>query len=349
MKRPVIAAAGAALAAVLVAALASAAAPRNGRLVVSSPVTNVGASSTIHLTSILAPGTYRTTIYVPAGYRAPGDVGTIGNNVGKAHVFVTQADGSRVTLNGAISVVNSGQYPETGCTAATGNHHEVWVVQAKQANGTGTATFPIFVDDAQSSPQLPATAAYSLQYCTGGLGLDITEVDLDLVKMFVNPAARGMYMWRAVYDPAAADGKTILSSASVLAASAVPVNAQVSMKLSPVRSHPRWITVTGHVMAARTALPGVKVQVYVGRSSRLALRRPKATVRTKADGSYRVTLRLARGLWFARAKASTPYQDITAGGGCTSADPNHLSGKGCVDATLAPFVVTSKPLGSTLG
>ena len=117
MKRPVLAAAGAALAAVLAVSFASAAAPKNGRLVVSSPVTNVGAASSIHLTSILAPNTYRTTIYVPAGYRAPGDVGTIGHDVGKAHVFVTQADGSRVTLNGRISVVNSGQYPDTGCTA----------------------------------------------------------------------------------------------------------------------------------------------------------------------------------------------------------------------------------------
>jgi hypothetical protein len=348
VKRPVLAAAGAALAAVLAVSFASAAAPKSGRLVVSSPVTNVGAASSIHLTSILAPNTYRTTIYVPAGYRAPGDVGTIGRDVGKAHVFVTQADGSRVTLNGRISVVNSGQYPDTGCTAVKGDHHEVWVVQANQSNGTGTVTFPIFVDDADSNPQQPATAAYTLQYCTGGFGLNITEVDLDLVKMFVNPAARGMYMWRAVYDPVAADGKTILSSGSVLAASAVPVNAQVSLKAHTVRNHPRWITVTGTVQAAKASLGNVKVQVYVGRSSRLALRRPKATVRTKADGSYRVTLRLARGLWYARAKASTPYQDITAGGGCTTADPNHLAAKGCVDATLAPFVVTSKPLKSIL-
>jgi hypothetical protein len=348
VKRAALAAAGAALAAVLAVAIASAAAPKNGRLIVSSPVTNVAASSSIHVTSVLAPGTYRTTIYVPAGYRAPGDVGTIGNNVGKAHVFVTQADGSRVTLNGQLSVVNSGQYPDTGCTAVTGNHHEVWVLQAKQANGTGTVTFPVFVDDHQSNPQVPATASYTLQYCTGGLGLNITEVDLDLVKMFVNPAARGMYMWRAVYDPASADGKTILSSSSVLAASAVPVNAQVSMKVNLVRNHPHWITLTGNVTAARAALAHVKVQVYVGRSSRLALRRPKATVRTKADGSYRVTLRLGKGLWYARAKASTPYQDITAGGGCTTADPNHLAAKGCVDATLAPFVVTSKPLKSIL-
>jgi hypothetical protein len=348
VKRTILAAAGAALTAVVVAALASAAAPRNGRLVVTTPVTNVGAASSVHLTSILAPNTYRTTIYVPAGYRAPGDVGTIGNNVGKAHVFVMQADGSRVTLNGQISVVNPAQYPDTGCATVSGKHHEVWVVKANQANGTGTVTFPVFVDDLNSNPQLPATATYALQYCTGGLGQNVTEVDLDLVRMFVNPSARGMYMWRAVYDPLAADGKTIQSSDSVLAASAVPVSAQVSLKATPVRTRPHWVTITGRVAAAKASLGHVKVQVYVGRSSRLALRRPKATVRTKADGSYRVTLRLAKGLWFARARASTPYQDITPGGGCTTADPNHLAAKGCVDATLAPFLVTSKPLKTIL-
>jgi hypothetical protein len=348
VKRLFLAAGAAALAAVLAAALASAAAPTNGRLIVSNPLTNVDANSSIHLASILAPNTYRTTIYVPAGYRAPGGVGAVGNDVGKAHVFVTQADGSRVTLNGQLSVVPASQYPDTGCTALSGKHAAVWVLKANQSNGTGTVTFPIFVDDQQTNPKLPASASYTLQYCTGGLGQNITEVDLDLVKMFVNPAARGMYVWRAVYDPTAPDGKSILASSSTLAAATVPVNVQVAMKVNAVRNHPHWITLTGYVTAGQTTLANTKVQVYVGHSSRLALNRPKATVRTKADGSYRVTLRLARGLWFARAKASSPYQVTTANGGCTGADTDNLSAKGCTDATLAPFIVTSKPLKSIL-
>lgn len=342
VKRTALAALGAALAAIVVVALASAAAPTQGRLVVSNPGTHVGANSSIHLTSILAPNTFRTTIYVPAGYRAPGDVGAVGNSVGKAHVFVKQPDGSRITLNGEISVVNASQYPDTTCSSAT--HHEVWVVKANQTGGNATVTFPIFVDTQTTNPEMPATAAYTLQYCTGGRGLAIDEVDLDLVKMFVNPSTRGTYVWRAVYEPAAADGKTIVTSASSLAASAVPISAQVSMNVNRVVNHPHWVTLTGRVSAARNALAGVKVQVFVGHSSRLALNRPKATVRTRADGSYRVTLRLARGTWYARVKAATPYLDITPGGGCTSADPDHLSAKGCVDATLAPFIVLSKPL-----
>jgi hypothetical protein len=340
VKRVITAAAALAAAAVVAAGLAAAAPPANGRLIVTSPVTNVGAATRVHLTSILAPNTYRTTIYVPAGYRAPGDVGTVGNNVGKAQVFLKDSDGNRVTLNGQLSVVNASQYPATGCTASP-THHEVWVLKATQTSGTATVTFPVFVDTQESS-NLPASVAYTLQYCTGNLGQNISEVDLDLVRMFDNPQARGMYTWRAVYEPAGADGKPSTTQ-GVLAASAVPVSAQVSMKVSRVARASRTVTLTGNVTAARAALGGVRVQLFAGRSSRLALNRPRATVRTKADGSYRVTLHLGRGTWYARAKASTPYLDITAAG-CADADSDKLAAKGCVDETLAPFIVQSKPL-----
>jgi hypothetical protein len=326
-----------------VVAVAAAAPPTQGRLVVSSPVTNVGAASSVHLTSILAPNTYRTTVYVPAGYRAPGGVGTVGENVGKAHVFVRTGDGSRLTLNGQLSVANPSQYPQTGCSAVAGTHRAVWVLKATQTQGTATVTFPIFVDRQSPSLKLPASVAYRLQYCTGGLGVDIAEVDLDLVRMFVNPAARGMYMWRTVYEPSS-DGASVDSGQSRLAASAVPVGTQVSLTSQHVTSRPGSVTLSGAVLVAKKPLGGVRVHLYVGRSPRLALRFPKATVRTKADGTYRVTVRLGKGTWYARAKATSPYLDITPGGGCTTADRDHLSTKGCVDATLSPFIVQSKPL-----
>jgi hypothetical protein len=343
VKRGITAVVVLALAAFVAVTVAWAAPPTQGRLVVASPVTNVGAASSIHLTSILAPNTYRTTVYVPAGYRAPGGVGTVGQNVGKAHVFVRDGDGSRITLNGALSVANPSQYPKTGCATVAGPHRAVWVLKATQTRGTATVTFPIFVDRQAPSLKLPASVAYRLQYCTGGLGLDIAEVDLGLVRMFVNPAARGMYMWRTVYEPSS-DGSSIDSGRSTLVASAVPIGAQVSLKSTRVRSRPGWVTLSGAVLVARKPLGGVKVHVYVGRSQRLALRVPKATVRTKADGTYRISLRLGTGTWYARAKATSPYLDITPGGGCTTADRDHLSRKGCVDATLSPVTVQSKPL-----
>lgn len=329
--------------AIVVAAIAAAKAPSNGRLVVASPALNVGAATSIHLTSILAPDAYRTTIYVPAGYRAPGGVGTIGNNVGKAHVFVSQSDGSRLSLNGQLSMVNASQFPDTSCTTSSKRHRAVWVLKATQTGGTASVTFPVFVDDHVSRPGLPASASYSLQYCTGGRGLNVTEVDLDLVRMFVNPAARGLYMWRAVYDPATPDGAGIVPAASTLVASAVPVSTHVSLKAASAAGT-RRVTLSGSVLAARAALAGVKVRIFVGRSSRLALNRPRAIVRTAADGSYRITLTLAKGVWYARAKAATSYLDITPGGGCDTADSDKLSAKGCMDATLAPFLVVSKPL-----
>jgi hypothetical protein len=349
MQRACLAVVAAALVAVVSVTLASAAPPTKGRLVVSSPLTNVGASSSIHLTSILAPDTYRTTLYVPAGYRAPGDVGTVGENVGKAHVFLRSGDGSRVTLNGQLSVVNATEYPQTGCSTVTGKHHAVWVLKATQTNGNASVTFPIFVDTHRTDAKLPASVAYMLQYCTGGLGLDVAELDLDLVRMFVNPAARGMYMWRTVYEPAGEGTSAADSSHGTLAASAVPIGARVSLKTSRTRSRPGWVTVSGTVLAAKTPLAGVKVRVYIGRSHRLALRFPKVTTTTKADGTYRATLRLGGGTWYARAKASSPYLDITPGGGCRSADHDHLSAMGCVDATLSPIVVQSKPLSRIAG
>lgn len=343
MKRTALAVLTAALAAVAAVSIASAAAPTSGRLIVSNPDLNVGANGAIHLVSIEAPGTFRTTIYVPAGYRAPGGLGAVGNQVGKAEVYATQADGSRITLNGQLSVVNKTEVPQTQCESSTGTHAAVWMLKANQTNGTGTITFPIYVDTAATNPNVPVTASYALQFCAADRGLTVSEVDLDLVKMFVNPDARGMYLWRGVYDPSTS-GTNSPQSQSVGVVAAVPVDAQVTMHVSRVRSRKGWYTFTGNVTAVQHPLGNVKVQLFVGHSRTLALNRARATVRTKADGSYRVTLRLTgKAAWYARAKASTPYQDITAGGGCASVHDT-LAAKTCVDATLSPFIVLTEPL-----
>lgn len=343
MKRSAFAALLAALAGAVAVSLASAAAPTNGRLIVSNPDLNVGANGAIHLTAIPAPNTVRTTIYVPAGYRAPGGLGAVGNNVGKAQVFARQADGSRITLNGQLSVVPTATSPQTQCESSS-THAAVWMLEAHQVGGTGTVSFPIYVDTTSTSPNVPVAASYRLQFCAADRGVNITEVDLDLVKMFVNPAARGMYLWRAVYEPSQGNGTSIASAQSVGVVAAVPVDAQLTMHATKVRSKKGWYTFTGSVTAVSRPLGNVKVQLFAGHARKLALNRPRATVRTKADGTYRVTLRLTgKGAWYARAKASTPYQDITAGGGCSSVKDT-LAAKTCVDATLAPFIVLTKPL-----
>ena len=58
-----------------------------------NPATHVGTAGNTTIDAIQADNTYRTTIYVPAAYRAPGGVGTLNAKVGKATVFVKQADG----------------------------------------------------------------------------------------------------------------------------------------------------------------------------------------------------------------------------------------------------------------
>jgi len=126
-------------------------------------------------------------------------------------------------------------------------------------------------------------------------------------------------------------------------AAAVPLSTKVTTKVNAVARKAHWKTITGSVNIVNKGLGHTKVQLFVGKSKNLALTRPKATVYTKADGTYRVTLRLSKGTWYVRAKASTPYRDITTGGGCTTVQDS-LATKNCVDATLSPFIVLSKPL-----
>ena len=350
MKRTIFTAALAALAAVAVASLAAAAPPSSafGRLVVINPATHVGSNGNTTIDAIQPDNTYRTTVYVPAGYRAPGGLGAPNAKVGKATVFVRQPDGSRTTLNGTLTSVDPSQYTTGTCAAASGAHAAVWLLKAQQANGSAATQFPIYVDDPTTLKVAPYFS-YSMQFCAGATGLNVSEVDFGLVRMFVNPAARGMYLWRAAYDPATSDGKSIEANQSVSVASAVPIAAQVTVASERPVGKAGWVTVSGFVTAARHALGHVKVQVFAGHQRRLALNRPRATVRTKADGTYRVTLHLTgKGAWYLRAKASTPYQDITAGGGCSvtpGAVPD-IATKGCRDATLAPFTVVSSPVKS---
>lgn len=342
MKRAVLAAAAAAVAAIAAASLASAAAPTRGRLIVSNPATNVGTAATTTISSILAPNTYRTTIYVPAGYRAAGGLGAVGNNVGKAQVYAKLANGSRITLNGQLSVIPATTADNTACESTTTTHAAVWMLKAKEDKGTATIQFPVYVDTPDTNSNVPATASYMLQFCSGGLGLNVSEVDLDLVKMLVNPQARGLYQWRAVYEPAASDGKTIASAQSVGVAADVPISTQVTLVSAKVRNKPRWVTLTGRVTIVNQPLAGVKVQMYVGHDRHLNLSRPRATVRTKADGTYRVVLRVGPGHWYARAQASSPYKVITASG--CAAVKDSLAATNCADATLSPFIVVSNPL-----
>jgi len=344
VKRAVLVAAAAAVAAVAVASLASAAAPTRGRLIVSNPANNVGTNANTTISALLAPNTFRTTIYIPAGYRAPGGLGQIGNNVGKAQVFARTSTGGRVTLNGQLTVGNVSQAPDTTCESTTNTHAAVWNLVAQQTKGTARISFPVYVDTTETNPNVPATASYMLQFCSGGRGLNVSEVDLDLVKMFVNPDARGMYRWRAVYEPSTTAGKSTASAGSVGVTADVPISTQVTMNAAHVKNKAHWVTFTGKVTAVDEGLSNVKVQLFVGHDRHLNLSKPRATVHTKADGTYRVTLKLTgRRAWYARVKASSPYRDVTATG-CAAVAGDNLAATNCVDATMSSFEVVSNPL-----
>lgn len=340
MKRLATAALVAALAAIATAALATAAAPTKGRLVVVNPANRVGALGGTTILAIQAPNTYRTTVYVPQGYRPVGGIGSIkpGKQFGTATVYVAQQDGSRATLNGTLTAQDPTKVADTNC-AGGGKHAAVWTIDAKQTAGTMTATIPVYVDATAAGTPEAEAGQYKLSFCASAAsGLKVSEVDLGLGRLFVNPVAKGVYLWRAVFDPFASDGKSIASGSSREVVSSVPLNIQVTTKVARIKSNARWVAFTGFVTVADQPLSGVRVQLFVGKQKQLNLARPAATVRTKANGSYRVVLRLKKGSWWVRAKATSPYQDITPGGGCATVKPT-ISAGGCVDATLTSFIV----------
>lgn len=345
MKRLVLTIASLALATVALAAAADAGPATDGRLVVVNPMTRAGSLGGITIHAVQAPNTYKTIVYVPAGYRAAGGLGAVGNTVGKATVFFSEGDGRRVTLNGTLTAADPAQYASDACGSDLPKHSAVWLLTASKTASSTSASIPVFVDSTATTDTADSPwASYRLEWCARtSSGFPVREVDLSLVKMLDNPQRRGMYTWRAVFVPLAADGTGADAANSVSVASAVPVSPQVTLKakrLSPLR-----VLVTGRVQVVRHPLGGIRVQVYAGPQKRLRLSRPRAVVRTRADGTYRVVLHLRKGYWWLRAEASTPYRDITPGGGCTpSAGTPTLGGRGCVDATLSPFVIVSKPV-----
>jgi hypothetical protein len=340
MKRLVSIVAASAVAAVVAATLASAAAPTQGRLIVVNPANRTGALGQTTIVSISAPSTYRTTVYVPLGYRAPAGLAAVGQEFGKATVYVGQPDGSRITLNGTLTSVDPAGYANSTCASDRATHDAVWLVKAQQTNGSLAADFPVFVDRITTGSET-GFASYKLQWCaSSAANANVVETDLTLGKLFVNPLATGMYIWRAIYEPAATGGKTIASDQSVSVASAVPLNTQVTTDVSKTKRTGRWVNFSGTVTVATHPLAGVKVMLFLGHQRHVALTRPRAIVKTKADGSYRVLLHLGKGHWWVRTKATSPALDITPGGGCTqTANEPKLGAKGCVDATLTPFEV----------
>jgi hypothetical protein len=312
------------------------------RLWVVNPSNHVGGLAPTSILIRQDAGTARATVFVPAGYRLPVRLNQrIGRAFGTADVIVAQADGSKLTLSGSVRGAVPQSYANSTCAADKAQHDAVWLIDAKQVRGTASATIPVFVDHVVGGDEAQF-GSYKLQVCAASAAnMSVTGVNLRLRSTFLNPLTRGYYVWRAVFDPTAPDGKTIASADSVSARALVPLNVQLSVTPKRVAGK-RWVTFTGSLLGAQEPLGNVRVRFYAQHSARINLaRRPAATVRTKADGTYRVTLRLGRGPWFVRAQAAAPTRDATATG-CSLAGEPTAGAKGCVSATMTPFTVRTR-------
>jgi len=335
LARPVLAAIGA-----LMLAGQALATPK---LWVVSPSNRVGGVAPVSIVTRQDPKTARTTVFVPSGYRIPDGLNQrIGLVFGTADVLVREADGSITSLNGTVSGVAPQTYANSTCATDKAQHDAVWVIRAQRAGTPATATIPVFVDHLVGGPDAKF-GDYKLQFCAASLAnMDVAGIDMKLKDVLVNPLVRGWYVWRARFEPLAADAKTIESAASTSARAVVPLNVQLTMTPQRVAGK-RWVAFSGKLTAAQVAMGAVQVRVYAGHSARLRLTRPVATVKTNGRGVFRALLRLGKGPWYVRAVATSPTRDITSSG-CSgaSADEPVAGARGCVSASLAAFSTKSR-------
>ena len=225
------------------------------KLWVVSPSSRVGAVAPVSIITRQDAKTGRTTVFVPSGYRVPGGLNQrIGADFGTADVLVREADGSTTSLNGTVSGVAPQTYANSTCATDKAQHDAVWVVRAQRASGGTAVTLTVFVDHVVGGADAKF-GAYKLQFCGSAASLDVAGVDLKLTDVFVNPGSRGWYIWRARFDPVAADSKTIDAAASTSARAVVPLNVQLAMTPKRV-SGKRWVTFTGKPTAAQARWAG---------------------------------------------------------------------------------------------
>jgi hypothetical protein len=313
------------------------------KLWVVSPTSRVGAAAPVSVITRQDAKNGRTTVFVPSGYRIPGGLNQrMRAGFGTADLLVREADGSTTSLDGTVSGVAPQTFADNACASDKAQHDAVWVVRAQRASDGAAVKLPVFVDHIVGGADAKF-GDYKLQFCAGSAtGLDVAGVDLKLTDVFVNPGSRGWYIWRARFDPLAADSKTIDPAASTSAHAVVPLNVQLTMTPKRV-SGKHWVMFTGKLTAAQVAMGTVQVRVYAGRSARLRLDRPVATVRTNGQGVFRALFRLGKGTWYARGVATSPTRDITASGCAGPAAAEPVAGaQGCVSASLTPFSTSSR-------
>jgi hypothetical protein len=287
-----------------------------------SPRLGVNAETEVRLA---APATGaevgKVTLYVPAGNRldltAP--PGTIEGRV----LLATGSDAAVGDLE-AVDPAAYADVPQSQA-CAPGPHAAVWTMPLDFVISSMRAVVPIYLDPTTGAEE--ALGAYKLQICLpltlipspGGwpVGSRLSELALDFARI-TNPAAPGVYVWRAFVTNPDESGNPDSSTTYELR-SDVPLPANLTLTGRFDRKDDRAL-LNGRYAAETVPTGGIPIALY--RVIQGGTRRHVATTRTSANGSYHFVRQLA--------KTSTYRTEVSWVGGCAG---DSAAPRGCVDET----------------
>lgn len=282
----------AALAALAVAAPALAADPSEIAVLAYQTAPGALSDTDIDLTvPNTAAATAKATVYVPAGYSAT--FAAPGTTIGTVTAVLTTGSAD---LKGQGNVVadDPAKYLTQGC--APGTHAAVWVLQLTVSGQA--LSIPVYVDPAGAD--VSARASYTLQACFtppgAGGGLKLAEADVDLPKVFTNPASKGGYIWRALLTPYGT-GDVPDATATVEVQSLVALPHKLTLKSRYDRKRHR-VTLSGSLTAAGQARTGIHVRLLAGPKPTFTALKPYAIATTDNKGAYTLSRPLAKTTYF---------------------------------------------------
>lgn len=263
----------------------------------------------------------KVTLYVPAGYRL--DLTAPPGTIEGQNVLLT---GSDVAV-GYLVAEDPGAYADVpqAQACAPGPHAAVWAMSLDFLISSARTVVPLYVDP--TTGRETALGAYKIQTCLplalipspGGwpMGSRLSELTLDFARI-ANPAAAGVYVWRAFVSNPDESGNPDSATTYELR-SDVPLAANLSLTGRFDRKGRRAL-LNGRYTARTLPTGGIPVALY--RVTRTGTGMRVATTQTAADGSYHFVRRIGR--------TATYRAEVSEVGDCAggSAAP-----RGCVDET----------------
>ena len=240
------------------------------------------------------PATSSATIYVPAGYTLDMSSHAVGANVGAATLKLYAGSTPLSDVNADVVVSDPSLHVGDAC--APGLHLAVWLMQFYA--GGHNLEIPIYVDGA--SAELAGKAAYTVRSCIPAPnalgGLRVTTLDLGIDRnVLTTPAAKGVYIWRALVTPYGSDGAPN-AAATTEVQTMVPLP-QV-LKIASRYNAKRGVAVfSGSIMAAGVGRPGILVRLLSSTDSKFTHVSSLGTAQTNAAGRFTLTKALKRTTW----------------------------------------------------